>query len=193
MSENSQNSKKRDKNGKSGIFRFWVYVVIFLAVAFVGVYVANNVFGLSARVVSSPSMRPNLEVGDIILIQRTGSESINVGDIIVFYRSLDGRLLYDEVPLVHRVIKKSDSTLTTKGDANPTPLYSQPYNEGNVTMDRVLGKVVLNVPKLGLVTVAVEGIPYNVRLALGASLVLLIFLLDYMDWRKSSHRGSKQS
>lgn len=49
----------------------------------------NGVFGYSFAVVQSPSMRPLLEVGDLVIIKNTNTDNLKVGDIIVFYDYVD--------------------------------------------------------------------------------------------------------
>ncbi|HSF50173.1 MAG TPA: signal peptidase I, partial [Nitrososphaeraceae archaeon] len=89
-----------------GVAIFWFAVKIFLNV--------DNPF----YVVSSGSMIPVLNVGDILVVRDGNSfENLKVGDIIVFNRP-DGA---DRV-IVHRIIditdKFGEKIIVTKGDAN---------------------------------------------------------------------------
>ena len=63
--------------------------------------------------VKSGSMRPTLEIGDVIMMEKVNPEEIKVGDVIIFYKPGSNRLI------VHRVVKKTDEGVYTKGDANP--------------------------------------------------------------------------
>jgi signal peptidase len=67
-------------------------------------------------VVPSGSMRPVIEVGDILVIQGVRPEEIRAdpvsGDVIVFWQP-GGR-----VRIVHRAIDKNSYGVVTKGDAN---------------------------------------------------------------------------
>src|SRR4030042_3813987 len=61
--------------------------------------------------VTSRSMWPQLNRGDIVFVKETNIEDIEVGSVIVF-RHKNGLA-------VHRVIEIRGTTITTKGDANP--------------------------------------------------------------------------
>jgi len=98
-------------------------------------------------VVSSGSMRPTLEVGDLIIVKWVPPSQLHAaplnGDIIV-YKSDEGDLR------VHRLIKmvpsdKGGYLLTTKGDANEGPLP----DEINFSDKRYVGKVIVRIPFIG--------------------------------------------
>jgi len=94
-------------------------------------------------VVSSGSMRPTLEVGDLIIVKRIPPSQLNAapmnGDIIV-YKEPDGDLV------VHRLVNKTKIDgkyiLTTKGDANPAS--DPPFPD-----QRYIGKVIARIPFIG--------------------------------------------
>ena len=94
----------------------------------------SGVFGYRPLIIASGSMRPSLEIGDIVLIAKT--ERLNVGDVIAF--ATEGGVV------VHRIINTIPGGLfITKGDANRNIdpwILEQRY---------VLGKVILVIPKLG--------------------------------------------
>jgi signal peptidase len=75
-------------------------------------------------VVPSGSMRPVIEVGDILVIQGVRPEEIRAdpvsGDVIVFWQP-GGR-----VRIVHRAIDKNFYGVVTKGDANAYPDFFSP-------------------------------------------------------------------
>jgi len=98
-------------------------------------------------VVSSGSMRPTLEVGDLIIVKWVPPSQLHGnplnGDIIV-YESDEGDLR------VHRLIKivpsdKGGYFLTTKGDANDRSLP----DEINFSDKRYIGKVIARIPFIG--------------------------------------------
>lgn len=93
-----------------------------------------SVTGWTPVVVTSGSMAPTLDTGDIILI--TDEASIGQRDVIVFDR--DGELV------VHRVFAVESDRYITKGDANPTP------DVDPVPFDEVVGSGRLVVPMIGL-------------------------------------------
>ena len=98
-------------------------------------------------VVSSGSMVPNLEIGDIIVVSgNTGFEDLKVGDIVVFEQPSQGSKV-----IVHRVYEIYDSStrsIVTKGDNNRTP------DNWRVTAEDYIGQVVWSIPKIGYLTTA---------------------------------------
>ena len=97
-------------------------------------------------VVSSGSMIPALQIGDIIVVQDTNlSDGIVESDVIVFDRPTD-----KEVVVVHRVVDivddASQPALRTKGDNNRL------VDGWLVTEEYFLGKVIFTVPKIGYLT-----------------------------------------
>ena len=103
---------------------------------------------VSAYTIVSPSMVPNINVLDVIIITRVSDSSkIKVGDVITF-NSTDYRS--SGVTVTHRVRKIEKTSdgkylFTTKGDANNTEdATRQPFSS-------IYGKVLIRIPKLGYV------------------------------------------
>ena len=88
--------------------------------------------------VSSGSMIPALEVGDLVVISAlVGFDEVKPGDIIVYNRPSDHARV-----IVHRAVLVTDDdpyTLRTKGDANPSSIFGTDFP---ITEDDYIGKVV---------------------------------------------------
>jgi signal peptidase len=144
-------------------------------------------------VVVSDSMIPNLNTGDIVLVENgndvVGSTfvNLNLGDIIVF--EVASEFEEGKRTIVHRVeeiVFDSDGNrvIRTKGDTNPSPIQGVDYP---ITEDNYVGKVVYAIPYLGLflmylnllVQIVVQPLFY---LALGAVVVTILFL-EYQNKR----------
>lgn len=110
---------------------------------------ATGVLGYQVTLVASGSMRPTMDVGDVIVAVQTPAERIMKGDIIQYWRS------GFDAPIVHRVmeVKSSGGALivVTKGDANNAP--DEPIL---VTPKQKLLKVVLTMPKIGWISIALK-------------------------------------
>ncbi len=92
----------------------FLLLIIFFAAFFILQNLMNVNFPL--LVVKSGSMRPTLEIGDIILIHGVNPYEIKVNDVIVFYHpNFPGNRNWI---IVHRVIEKSSLGFITKGDNN---------------------------------------------------------------------------
>jgi len=83
--------------------------VILLLVARFSAVLTGSAYPLS--VVSSDSMRPSLNKGDIVPWIPCSIEKVKVGDVVI-YRSVHGYLM------IHRVVDIRNGKLITRGDAN---------------------------------------------------------------------------
>lgn len=115
--------------------------------------VVSGVTGWDRQVVVSGSMEPSLEVGDLILTEPLGDETVGKGDVITF-RTPDGELVTHRVAAV-----LEDGSLRTQGDANAS-MDSDP-----VAPEQVEG--------VGRLVVPLVGVPH-VWLLLGRWLDLLL-------------------
>ncbi|MFX1367823.1 MAG: signal peptidase I [Promethearchaeota archaeon] len=112
-------------------------------------------------VVTSESMVPTLEPGDLLVLQGRSQEQIQVGDIIVYQDSW-----YTDAPIVHRIVDIDiiDGVYhyITRGDANT---HNDP---GDRTIDEVIGVVVFRIPFLGHVSMFL-------RTPAGIAVIVIIF------------------
>ncbi|MBU7015157.1 MAG: signal peptidase I [Theionarchaea archaeon] len=98
-------------------------------------------------VVISGSMEPTFYEGDILVVKRADPYTLEEGDIIVFESPSGG------IPIVHRVfeVETKDGVpyYITKGDHNNSlDIYYQ-FSYPGVPPERVIGKPVFRIPKLG--------------------------------------------
>ena len=84
-------------------------------------------FGIQALTVSSNSMMPVFQKGDLIIIKE--EKEYKVGDIVTFKDS-SGNLV------THRIIEKCENVFYTKGDNNNTK------DEEKINNFQIIGKVV---------------------------------------------------
>jgi len=119
-----------------------LFIVAFILVI-VGLIAKNEgkipkFFGYTYSVVSSSSMYPELEIGDVVITRSITFAKIKKGDIIVFYSPMNDKYI------VHRVYEiNEDGSLITKGDNNLAIDNERVYEENYI------GKVMLKIPKLG--------------------------------------------
>lgn len=147
-------------------------IVLYAIAGVIAAVILNSVFGtllgtsFPVVTVSSTSMVPTLNVGDLVIIE--GRENYTVGEIIVFKG-------WESKPIIHRVVAKyeNDDTVKlegwdeltsrqikekangrdiyiTRGDANPS---CDQCGGGRppVTPDQIYGRSVFHVPYLGYV------------------------------------------
>lgn len=112
------------------------------------------VFGYSTAVVISGSMSGSIEINDLVVIHR--QKNYKTGDIITFESG--------ESLVTHRIVEETSEGFVTKGDANNAE------DVRPVPLERVVGRVVLVVPRAG----AAIGF---LRTPLGMTCLVLVGLL----------------
>lgn len=150
-----------DRAGKEVAFVAVALLLAFGIYQTVGTALDTNV---PVVAVTSPSMEPALQRGDMVLVRGVHYSDIQEGDIIVF--DTESRCL--PVPIIHRVVDRTENGLTTKGDNNPSQLVmcegdgrcTQTFDtcpsgtervaiEEGITADQVKGVVAFKAPYLG--------------------------------------------
>ncbi len=126
-------------------------------------------------VVSSGSMVPTLNVGDIILVRGGDPRTVTVGMIIIFHSPYDYSM-----PIVHRVVAVDNEGgsifFETKGDHN------QIRDGWKVPAVNLMGIYIANIPYVGLLSLELRG-PLGVTV-----IILLVALIIGIEYR-----GSKPS
>ncbi len=155
------------------------YAVFFGAVAILAVLsMLHTVLGITFPflVVKSGSMRPVIEVGDIIIIAPVNPSEIRAspenGDVIVFYRP--GKKGSPSSMIVHRAIAHVEGGVITKGDANAFADYWGP-----VPYDHIIGRWTgLSIPSwtgIGFLSLFLKG---EMFYPAGPILVLFLILVN---------------
>jgi len=130
-------------------------------------------------VVSSQSMRPALNYGDLVVIRGGSAEEIQVGDVIAFEVPNPYKAAVQS-PVIHRVTEKfvdgDGIYFKTRGDANPE---EDPWE---VPAGNVLGEYAAKVPYLGFPILFAKS-PFGLAFLL--SLAILSFLLSKMGGGKN--------
>lgn len=154
-----------------------VALVVLFAIALVGV----RLFGVQAYAVVSGSMEPVYPTGSLLYVKSVDPKELEVGDAITF-------LIDDDTAATHRIIEilpdeKDSSVLRfrTQGDANDTP-DGEPVHSKNI-----IGKPIFAIPYLGYVAYFIQHPPgMYIALAVGAILLILVFLPDLFSKEKKS-------
>lgn len=171
--ENKSEKNRIDKPNKkvktviSVIEYFIVFVVIFVN-AFLIINSTKNpnkspaIFGKKAFVIISGSMIPQINIGDIVLVNDT--VDVHKGDIIAF-RSKSS-------VIVHRIIQEmtveNNKMFQTKGDNNEVPDIDL------VEISKVEGLMVGKIPYIGKIFMWL----YN-NLAIVVVIIIVVLLLKY--------------
>ena len=171
--------EKKDK--KFSLIKDIAIIVIGVVLIWFAVKVVFNVDN-PFYVVSSGSMIPVLNVGDILIVKDGNTfDSLKIGDIIVFNRPEGG----DRV-IVHRIIDIGDrfgeKIIVTKGDANEGII---PGTDFPIREKDYIGTVAYVVPKVGLVLKYLNP-PVNYIIIAG-----IVGILIYTNFRKRSDEHDK--
>ncbi|MHC1601464.1 MAG: signal peptidase I [Candidatus Nezhaarchaeales archaeon] len=142
MNRKHVNLKNRVRKGSLSLVTVSMLVLVMWA--------SMGAFGAKPIVILGDSMKPTINVGDIVIVGKISPSSIKPGDIIQYYREGIG-------VITHRVaaVEHNDRGLyfVTKGDALDEP---DPWL---VPSDYVIGKVIFVIPKIGWITIALRSIP----------------------------------
>ncbi len=133
-----------------------------------------NYFGYTFFEVASGSMKPALQVNDVILVKIT-NEDLKKGDIIAFQS--------EDAVITHRILYIDGNIITVKGDNNN--IVDKP-----ISKDQVIGKIVKVIPKLGVwKKVIVEP---KILLSIFITLLLFDFALSYNKEDKKKKKTIKK-
>lgn len=170
-----------NKDKKFSLIKDIAIIVIGVVLIWFAVKVVFNVDN-PFYVVSSGSMIPVLNVGDILIVKDGNTfNSLKVGDIIVFNRPQGG----DRV-IVHRILEINDrfgeKVIVTKGDANDGII---PGTDFPIREKDYIGTVAYTVPKIGLVLKYLNP-PVNYIIIAG-----IIGILIYTNIKKKNDEKGK--
>lgn len=174
--EYKQNSKFSKVNKSVKIKDIIEYVIVFLVI-FINVFLITksvknpnktpDFFGKKAFVIVSGSMIPEIEVGDIVIINDT--QDVRINDIIAFRR--------DSNVIVHRIISKMEvngkTMYQTKGDNNNIP------DTELVDVSDIEGIYINKIPYVGKLLMFL----YN-NLAIVVVVIVLILIIKYYFFEK---------
>ena len=140
-------------------------------------------------VVSSESMRPTLEIGDLIIVKYVHPSELNYGlldgDIIVFKSPSNSKEL-----IVHRLkeitFKDGEYYFVTHGDANP-PSSKEKFTEKNY-----VGKVIARVPFIGHVSLFTHTQEGFYLFAFVIICLIVVFMLFPSETEKQNEEKRKK-
>ncbi len=135
----------------------YAILIIFVSILILLIPISSLILGTSTPflVVTSGSMRPTLNIGDLLILSKP--TELKEGDIIAFK--------HERIIIVHRIYEISEKGIKTKGDALPNPDF------WIVNPSDVLGKVIFSIPLIGYIPMFLISYP--------ALLVLLALLISF--------------
>lgn len=121
-------------------------VILFIGLIILSIFGVPHILRLTLgteqpiMTVISGSMWPKLSRGDIVFVKETTRDEIEIGSVIVFQ--------HENGLAVHRVVNMTESTITTKGDANSTTDEPILYSD---VVGRIpaIGNMLIKIPWVG--------------------------------------------
>lgn len=182
------------KKSKSGSTKEIIKLAVVIAIIVGGILCTNVALQAALGtpvpivVVTSSSMVPTLNVGDVCVIQKVspdqyvvGNHDNRTGDIIVF----DAHDIYPSLnePVIHRIVNRTYDNTTghyyfmTQGDnklTNPVPdgWPSHPWTEDT----KIYGKVILTIPWIGNIFLFIRGGGVWLLVLVLAVVIIFIFV-----------------
>jgi len=157
-------------------------VLVVLTVLCAVFLMGSRLLGYRVYAIVSGSMEPELSVGDLVYVKPVDSiYDIQIGDDITFVK--DENLTV----ATHRVVRidLENQHLYTQGVANNAE-DAEPVHYKNV-----IGEVQFSLPLLGYVSNFVQNPPgMYITVAVGAALIVLVFLPDFLRFRKKKEDGT---
>ena len=120
-----------------------------------------NFFGYTVFQVVTGSMDPVIKIDDIVIVKLTNDVK---EDDIITYKS-------DDNFITHRIIKKNDDEIITKGDANNT-------EDSPILQDDVVGKVVYIISNVAIWIKLFKEPKVVVSLIISIIIIRLMFFKD---------------
>ncbi len=122
--------------------------VITAVVAVIILWFSTGLMGIRPVVILSGSMRPTIDVGDIVLVREISIDNIKEDDVIEY--------MLGNTPYVHRVIdiqqEGNATVLIAKGDDNSSP------DPEPVRAEQIKGKVQFRIPKVGWASIGLKNL-----------------------------------
>lgn len=171
--ENSKFSKVSKSSKIKDIIEYTIVFLVIIVNVFLIIKSVKNpnktpdFFGKKAFVIVSGSMIPEIEIGDIVIINDT--QDVNINDIIAFRR--------DSNIIVHRIINKMEvngkTMYQTKGDNNNIP------DTELVDVSDIEGIYINKIPYIGKLLMFL----YN-NLAIVVVIIVVILIVKYYFFEK---------
>ncbi len=164
-----------------------VFTLLLLYVAFALLIPGASLFGrYQYYVILTGSMRPTIEVGDVVFVNhRTSLSSIESGDIVAFYADVTADGENDVV--VHYVhdVDRSNGTFTTRAENTTTP---DPWT---LSESDLVGVYSMRVPRIGRFLLFAQTTLGRIVIAVDIALIYVIYRLWIKDKDKEESKKEK--
>ncbi len=187
MKYDIESIKKRKQNEKKLkkitdiVLTILIYNIVIVVLSCMNKINPTNILGYRAFIISTSSMQPTINVGDIVIIKKADKNMLNKGDIITYYK--------DNQYITHRIIDKiqiegQEERFITKGDNNNIE-----DSEG-ISYEEIEGTLVTSIPYVGNIIRFLENRIVFLTFVLG--ILILMFLKVVVIEKKENRREKKE-
>lgn len=181
--ESIKKRKQRIEQIKKIMAVILVILVYNLILVFISSDTFNNgmgIFGYKAYIITSTSMEPSINLGDVVIVKKCKENKLQTGDIITFKTK-------NEI-ITHRILKIEDNgllpnTYSTKGDNNNIEDIEK------VTYSNIEGKKVVVIPYLGKIIMMIDN---KIIFLIIVLIILIICFLKMQKQDKIENRREKK-
>ena len=160
-----------------------IFAIVLVFCVFIFLY--SRIGSNNILVVLSESMKPTINMGDLVVTAPIDSNGIRIGDIVAFE---DGD---KKPPVTHRVINITENGFVTKGDANEDP------DAQTRSKNSIVGKIVFWIPFAGYLVYFARSFYGFLILIIAPGILLIIFetrkIFSYIKENKIKKRKIKKS
>ena len=156
---------------KGRIINILFFTVVFLMLFYIGINTffpdqSINYLGFKSYVVISPSMEPDINVNDLVVVVKVKEENLEVGDVVSFYTYLPtsridefGDTVYLKSVVTHYLAAINDDGIDITYKTHRAGVPVDPYDDWNdihgdptdLNFEDIIGTVSFTVPKVGVV------------------------------------------
>lgn len=181
VKERIDKNRKRERYTKVIIYAMIIIVIWNILLICISSALNKNekyLFGLKAYIITTDSMKPHINSGDVIIISKVSEENLKVGDVITFKK--------DEEVITHRIIKinkSEENDYITKGDNNNIE------DQKSISYKDIEGRKVLRIPFLGKIIMKLQDEVYIIILII---IALVLYLKTQTTEDKHKMRREKK-
>lgn len=181
VKERIDKNRKRERYTKVIIYAMIIIVIWNILLICISSALNKNekyLFGLKAYIITTDSMKPHINSGDVIIISKVSEKNLKVGDVITFKK--------DEEVITHRIIKinkSEENDYITKGDNNNIE------DQKSISYKDIEGRKVLRIPFLGKIIMKLQDEVYIIILII---IALVLYLKTQTTEDKHKMRREKK-
>ena len=159
--------------------------VVTTSIALIGPAVMSSYFGISIHTVTTGSMRPTINPGDMIVAKVVTVSNLRTNDVVMLVNPESWSLQAHRIQTISSAV--TGTTITTKGDNNP--VADKPVVIGNNSPVR---EVVQTIPKFGYVVSALSSPRGKILGLITLVLFNIAIVSNVLVRRRKEDKKSKQ-